>query len=430
MSWVYVPGLEALNSVSPSPLEFGEKAAAASVTWKGKLLLPQAWSRRWRWAGYLRPLFGAICAPSTANAGADLFISLQVATRAKATAWPESGSGPRTNGFSRPKSSGLPASAGLILSSGKMLSATPPDSSPLSSPDWKALATALRREYSRRPKPEIPCDASVCSSWRAPSDVSKRGGSQPADKRAAGGHSVNMEDQAEHWKAPNVPTGGQAIARAEKIGNSYYANGQKVQFGLARQAEHWSGPKASDAEKGGPNMRGSKGDVPLPGQAVNWPAPSARDWKSDSSKMTDAELYGTKGKPLARTAMQWEAPPDPQSSPVLATPDGPRFSNDGRNSVPRSAKRKLNPLFVEALMRWPTGLSDCGRAETASILSRRPTRFSASPERSEFEAWREAQTAFLRQLCSGNAAKAEPLRGEISVWEFWLSKFMESGRAA
>lgn len=33
---------------------------------------------------------------------------------------------------------------------------------------------------------------------------------------------------------------------------------------LNDEAPHWSTPKASDGEKGGPNMRGSKGDLPLP----------------------------------------------------------------------------------------------------------------------------------------------------------------------
>lgn len=37
--------------------------------------------------------------------------------------------------------------------------------------------------------------------------------------------------------------------------------------------------------------------------AEHWPIVSARDWKSDSSIKTGEELYGTKGKPLARTAL-------------------------------------------------------------------------------------------------------------------------------
>jgi hypothetical protein len=39
-----------------------------------------------------------------------------------------------------------------------------------------------------------------------------------------------------------------------------------------------------------------------------WPTPTARDWRSDSSQQTDEELYGQKGRPLARTAQQWATP--------------------------------------------------------------------------------------------------------------------------
>jgi hypothetical protein len=40
-------------------------------------------------------------------------------------------------------------------------------------------------------------------------------------------------------------------------------------------------------------------------------------------------------------------------------------SIDGPNSNQPSVKRKLNPIFVEALMRWPTGLSGFERQEMA-----------------------------------------------------------------
>lgn len=40
-------------------------------------------------------------------------------------------------------------------------------------------------------------------------------------------------------------------------------------------------------------------------------------------------------------------------------------STDSPNSNQPSVKRKLNPIFVEALMRWPTGLSGFERQETA-----------------------------------------------------------------
>lgn len=39
-----------------------------------------------------------------------------------------------------------------------------------------------------------------------------------------------------------------------------------------------------------------------------WPTSTARDWRSDSSQMSDEELYGTKGRPLSRAAMNWPTP--------------------------------------------------------------------------------------------------------------------------
>jgi len=170
--------------------------------------------------------------------------------------------------------------------------------------------------------------------WRAPSDISKRGGSQPAEKRAAGGHSVNLEDQAEHWASP----------------------------------------KASDPEKAGPNMRGSKGDVPLPGQAANWPAPANRDYRGSSEGSITRQDGKSRADMLDYAAEQFFHPP---SSPAPAIAAGAMSSTDSPNSNQPSVRRKLNPIFVEALMRWPTGLSGFERPETGWIPSPLPTHFYA-----------------------------------------------------
>jgi hypothetical protein len=436
MSWVYVPALAGLNSESISPSEFGERAAAASVMWRGKQQPSQAWSRRWKQAGFIRRLSGLTCEISTLDRSVVSWISSLQAIRAKETQLQVSAWAPRTSASLRPRLSASPTSAGLILSSVKMFAAIPTDSSPPSSPDWKASATALRREYSARRKLATQCAGSDCSSWpapdtqsgphgargtstnprhqsansldaaaaqwRAPSDISKRGGSQPPDKRAAGGHSVNLEDQAEHWKAPNVPMGGRSITHAEKVGSSYYANdGKKVQFGLERQVEswaapstrdykseivsdecqqrrldhprckplsqqatNWSAPKASDAEKAGPNMWGAKGDFPLPRQAQDWQAPAQITW---AQALTHLALV---------------------LSPARRTPAGLNCSPRTPSCAPLSQKRKLNPLFVEALMRWPIGLSGFERAETALTH------------------WRQQQLSYLSTLCFQKQKKA------------------------
>lgn len=45
-------------------------------------------------------------------------------------------------------------------------------------------------------------------------------------------------------------------------------------------------------------------------QLAGWPTPTARDWRSDRGKQTDAELYGSKGRPLPRVAYETAWPND------------------------------------------------------------------------------------------------------------------------
>ena len=58
------------------------------------------------------------------------------------------------------------------------------------------------------------------------------------------------------------------------------------------------------------------------------------------------------------------------------------FLTDFPNTNQPSVKRKLNPIFVEALMRWPTGLSGFVRQETALTL------------------WAQRMLSYLSMLCS------------------------------
>lgn len=108
---------------------------------------------------------------------------------------------------------------------------------------------------------------------------------------------------------------------------------------------HWSTPKASDPAKAGPNMRGSKGDVPLPAQAVNWPTPLAA--------ASGEKVVPTSNQPGLIGAV-FNFPYSHQGPPI---PAGPTSSPE---------RRTLNPLFVEWLMGWPIGWTASAPVETAS----------------------------------------------------------------
>lgn len=117
---------------------------------------------------------------------------------------------------------------------------------------------------------------------------------------------------------------------------------------LSSAAAMWPTPDCNTSSYSngtmGPNLRES---------ASQWPTPAVRDFRSDESQMTDSALYGTKGKPLSRTAERW--PPGGMTS----SPPAPVISVDGielsptENSI--SERRRLNPEFVEWLMGWPIG---------------------------------------------------------------------------
>lgn len=133
------------------------------------------------------------------------------------------------------------------------------------------------------------------------------------------------------WMGPNVPNGGRTASHAEMTGRTAMHNGKKVQIGLEHQASKWAGPTAQN------HKVSSEGSIT----------------RSDGKSREDILSY---------QAEQFFRLP---SSPDRPMAGGSMSSTDGPNSNQPSVKRKLNPIFVEALMRWPTGLSGFERQETA-----------------------------------------------------------------
>lgn len=164
---------------------------------------------------------------------------------------------------------------------------------------------------------------------------------------------------------------------------STYSNGLFGQ-NIREQATNWITPKASDGKNGGPNQRGSKGDLMLPSMAAHWPTPDVNSGNRDMSKVDPDEQRRPDTKVtigLPTVASSW---PTPSASLV----------NDGESPESwhaRAAKLKekgINgngaglPLTV-ATAQWPTPVSSDSRSQLGESMPGRMASRTASPSLSQ-----------------------------------------------
>jgi hypothetical protein len=236
---------------------------------------------------------------------------------------------------------------------------------------------------------------SGCSSWptAVANDDNKTPEAHLAMKKRMGerdGSNANrtaitsLNVMVQHWPTPqahDVTARGSGQVPTAKAGNAC----------LATDAQKWSTPRASDAEKGGPNQAFGAGGTPLPAQAAQWPTPAAHEPRLGVQNRSE----GSKGSQLSLSTI---ADRFDCSRPDLPTrKDGPTLSqlrpiwrplrasliaSHGRATWRRlwkgRNKRRLNPGFVSWLMGWPPGHALCDCSETGFILWQRDMRGALS----------------------------------------------------
>lgn len=153
--------------------------------------------------------------------------------------------------------------------------------------------------------------------------------------------------------------------------------------GLSTAAKAWGTPRASDGEKGGPNMSFGAGGTPLPAQAAQWPTPAARDWKGENGadhltngtgrlhmdQLPNAVAHGfSRPAPAIMPDGLQPSPHAPISRPLWASMIASHGRVVSRRILKGRSRRRLNPLFVGWLMGWPIGHALCACSATEFTL--------------------------------------------------------------
>ena len=306
MSYLYVPGSG--ESTSELSLQQAEMLAR-SVTWRGKLMRQQFWSRAWKKHSWLRRLSGVTSPPSTVRSGVESWISSLRATRVSRSLPLASVLGLMTRGTSGPTSQGSSGSAELGLFSSRTSPAICPSGSTQYAETFKAWATELRRVYSARRKSAQAIAESGCSSWPTPT-----------------------EDNANNVGGPARTRGAQ--------------NGGYQDLTVATQA--WPTP-TSGCPEGTTPVDGKRANPRLMDTVQAWHSPCVAD--SDGRPRWDrrASPGYTRRIPVPNITAQ-----------ALGLQDQTKIGLESQSSV----GRRLNPTFVEWLMGWPLGWTDFAHVGT------------------------------------------------------------------
>lgn len=205
--------------------------------------------------------------------------------------------------------------------------------------------------------------AARLTSWPTPNVAgSERGGQE----KRAGLRRSNLIDTVKlaAWPTP--------MSRDSDRTSEVMPRGNLTSVGAAKLAS-WATP--ASAEAGGTPERFlerkreckspigiSLTSLSLQAQMASWATPAARDHRSDRGVKTDMELYGSKGAPLPRQALQAAPGQTPDGSPVEIP-------------VTASCSGQLNPDHSRWLQGFPAGWGSY--ADTATRSSRKsPARSS------------------------------------------------------
>lgn len=428
MAWLFIP--QPSTSLS-SPEEAGSLADFIArsqgygpfVTSSGKpTQRPLSW-RGWQKRSWIRRLSGMTLDPSTADAGVASWIASLAASPARTSATQASEPGSTASALgSGASSQGSSTRFALDLSQLKTSRRSKAGASIESSVTLPRSGSMRSGCVSEHPMSVPLTAASGSSSWLTPRATDGSNGG-PNQRDSRGG--LALPSQAAQWPTPrssesenrttkHAPSHGKGHGKTlagEAVGrewptpsSSSYGTNQGGAAGrsgpvrpsldtLARlwpttttmdarasgaaaypasetrntgttltdaAVRQWATPTASEMDRGVCPSQLRRTTPGLQAEAMKWATPTSRDWKDGACADANVPTNSLLGRQVLR-ASGLQAP--------TTSKDGEQSSRPGRT---------LNPRFVEWLMGWPIGSSDCGYSETESSSCKPLPRTSSS----------------------------------------------------
>lgn len=397
--WLHLPrsiasacAPEPADWISPSgwPLNASASTRELFVTLSGKpTLRPLSW-RGWKTRPWMMRLSGMTFAPSTAARGVAAWIVSLPATPASLSPAPANDWLRRIRDTFGPRWIASLAKLNLGSSSSKMLAPTFAWDSELSDEICSDEATLLRRDCSQRQKSVPAMNANGSSSWPT-AKAEQKAGTRGNDPR----HGRTLDEEATKWLTPNCPNGGRSVDKETVLSKGLTEDGKRT-VGLESQVKFWPTARSNDTQGGSyQNQTDGTTQPTLVGAAKQWSTPRSSPNENRTTKHAPSHGNGH-GRTLAGDAMMlsWPTPQAADSKMVKGGKRGPeenpslgtaaknhRFSHPAPATSTAGAKssgstRRLNPRFVEWLMGWPVGWTDC--ASPVTEWSRYKSRMQSS----------------------------------------------------
>lgn len=409
--WLHLP-----SECCPSSPESGDSISlsvwpsrrlASCAMSRGRRMRPRYWRAAWKRETWIRLLSGVTSRPSTARRGVALWISSWAGRPAKTSVSPESEPGSKGPAapFSVTSSEWFARLSpdGCSWKTSEDCSLLPGILSDSSSVSWPVSGSMRSGRCFRRPRVALRTGESGSSSWPTAQSRDGKGASDQVQDRGTRGAPLN--EIAKLW-----PT---STARDSRGSGSRSLPGSNAHEGTSLTDAAVRDPKWPTPQAQTPNALRSAGrpercDDPrrttnLQDRVAAWPTPRTITGGAESAKRKQELGRTESGGGDLQSASALFSLPAPETPP-----DGEPSSSGGRGSrrqyptpsaIPYGTNRggsmgrvgperpsleyqvkakgkRLNPLFVEWMMCWPTGWTGFGPVEMESWLSKARRRLS------------------------------------------------------